>query len=511
MVNQTTPLFDRTEESHLQSLIENCLLIVVATDVEHDYALRYLKPLPGKPKPFAISIKEQLFHVGLFGSCRTVVIKSEMGNSTPDATSSTTMLAILKWKPALAIMVGICWGNQKVQGIAMLDILAPDNIIAFDHARLTGGDIDYRLTHRELDRDIVHLLEIDKSTSKWAHDRGDGETPAIRMGSLLSGQKLIDDADVRDKLLAQTKTKLNITPIGGEMEGYAFANTCIKLGIKYFIVKSVCDWAEKKEKGWQRFSANAAFSYCNKLLSNQLNIVALGFKGNDPIPGCAFDGISHEMVKQEFAKNFYDFTLTLSGTRLYRDLSSFNYRAFTSLLYELVDNEFKYGEARSLDITIRQDGIEIHSNGHEFNQLIMRGNGLERGCSLALNKWYELGQDDNSIKSSYPLYNVKNGKNVYSFAFENLVPMHPVISLKYPKKAHMVIKRLASNDGSISTIAFDANEKISVARSTLEQIKVKKLENDIIEVVCDKYLYEMLTKIFNGEKGFRFDIADNGF
>jgi len=503
------PQFDAVLEEQLNSIKKNCLLIVVATEIEHKYALHYLKPLPGKLKPFMLSIGKLLFHVGLFGQCKTVIVRSEMANSTQYAVSSTTLLAINTWSPALAVMVGICWGNRKIENMQMIDVLAADNIISFDHARLENGETDYRLDAQKISAQIVNALKIDKDTLKWNHDRGDANTPNIRIGPLLSGQKLIDDATVRDELLKQTKVKLNLTAIGGEMEGYAFANTCLANDTAYFVIKSVCDWAESKEKGWQAFSANAAFNYCQKLFLNEKNVLAFGLSTiKKADQENTFDGLSHVMTPQNFSATFYNLTLTLSSTRLYRDLNSYNYRAFTSMLYELIDNEYKHGKARSVEVIFQKGCLVIRSDGEPFNQISLQQNDEKRGGTLALNKWHELGQNDVLIQNAYPVYSVESRKNTYSFYVENLVPEYPVINIDSaaPQKARMAIRKLVDSDVSIIEVNFGGEEKISKARQVLKRAMVQRMEGGMITVTSDVYLSEMLIKIFGQDDCFEFKI-----
>jgi hypothetical protein len=80
----------------------------------------------------------------------------------------------------------------------------------------------------------------------------------------LSGDKLIANAEFRDKLLHRFDRA-----VGGEMEAYGIAQACRALGIEWAVIKGVCDWGdERKDDAWQATAAAAAVSLCAAALRN---------------------------------------------------------------------------------------------------------------------------------------------------------------------------------------------------------------------------------------------------
>ena len=61
----------------------------------------------------------------------------------------------------------------------------------------------------------------------------------VRPGLLLSGEKLIDDKDYRDQLIA-----LQVEAVGGEMEGAGLYVASAEHKIDWIVIKAICDWAD---------------------------------------------------------------------------------------------------------------------------------------------------------------------------------------------------------------------------------------------------------------------------
>ena len=59
---------------------------------------------------------------------------------------------------------------------------------------------------------------------------------------MLSGEKLIDDKDYRDHLVA-----LQVEAVGGEMEG-AGLYVASRHKVDWIVIKAICDWADGKKK-----------------------------------------------------------------------------------------------------------------------------------------------------------------------------------------------------------------------------------------------------------------------
>ena len=67
----------------------------------------------------------------------------------------------------------------------------------------------------------------------------------VRMGNMSTGEAVVSSADAKD--LIKTANR-NEKELGGEMEAYGIAKECtLYANLPCFIIKSICDWGEKKD------------------------------------------------------------------------------------------------------------------------------------------------------------------------------------------------------------------------------------------------------------------------
>ena len=67
----------------------------------------------------------------------------------------------------------------------------------------------------------------------------DWKGPKVHFGLILSGDKLINNKDYRDKLL-----RIEPEAIGGEMEGTGVYAAAYRNKVDWILVKAICDWAD---------------------------------------------------------------------------------------------------------------------------------------------------------------------------------------------------------------------------------------------------------------------------
>ncbi len=93
------------------------------------------------------------------------------------------------------------------------------------------------------------------------------EACAIHIGPILSGEKLVDNAEFKAKLFGQFPQA-----IGGEMEGAGLGAASGRGGTAWILVKSICDWGDgQKHKQHQPLAAAASASLVHHVLNQFLN------------------------------------------------------------------------------------------------------------------------------------------------------------------------------------------------------------------------------------------------
>jgi tetratricopeptide (TPR) repeat protein len=165
-------------------------------------------------------------------------------------------------------MPGIAWGSPRVKDAGLGDVLVASSVQDFENAR-AGENYVFRSPETEAG---VKLLDRFRSVTNWTFELPDGRRSSRRLGLLLSGDKLIANAEFRDTLLDGFSRAM-----GGDMESYGVAQACRALGVEWIVAKGICDWGdESKEKTWQSTAAKASVSFCLAALSHPSALHGLG-------------------------------------------------------------------------------------------------------------------------------------------------------------------------------------------------------------------------------------------
>lgn len=200
------------------------------------------------------------FDLGIINGARVRMTQSEMGTAGLGASLQTVTKGISALSPAAVIMVGIAFGiDEDTQNIG--DILVSAQLRPYNLQRM-GTNEDG--TTRDIVRDdkphaspwLLHLARSAQVTWNGAK---------LRFGTVLTGEKLVDNLDFRAQLRAYEPEA-----IGGEMEGAGLYVACHDQKIDWILVKAICDFADgqkardKTER--QRIAADNAAAFVHHVL-----------------------------------------------------------------------------------------------------------------------------------------------------------------------------------------------------------------------------------------------------
>jgi nucleoside phosphorylase len=218
------------------------ILIVTVTKVESTAILQAFEPILGV-KATPLSIEDRIyFDLGTINKARIFLTQSEMGSGGLGASLLTVRKGIEDLFPTAVIMVGIAFGvNEEKQAIG--DILVTEQLRLYDLQRVGTQDEQEQVILRG---DKPHaspwLINLFKSADiSW-------EKARVRFGTVLTGEKLLDNIDYRNQLLS-----FEPEAIGGEMEGAGLYVACQDKKVDWILVKGICDWADG-EKGQDKES-----------------------------------------------------------------------------------------------------------------------------------------------------------------------------------------------------------------------------------------------------------------
>ena len=222
------------------------VLIVTATEVEAQTVLGTFAPGVEPQRQFIGD--NTYFDLGVHGNARVFMVQSEMGTGGPGGAQATVTAAIDALHPASIVMVGIAFGvNPKEQKIG--DVLVSRQLMSYELQRV-GKDKEGKQTLAPRgDRAHASVRLLDRFTA----GKKDWHEAEVSIGLILSGDKLVDNIEFRQQLVA-----FEPGAIGGEMEGAGLYAAAERAKAHWILVKAICDWAARKDRKKKERQALAA-------------------------------------------------------------------------------------------------------------------------------------------------------------------------------------------------------------------------------------------------------------
>ena len=233
------------------------ILLMTVNPHESTAVLAAFKALTGA-EPTVRQIDGRVYRdLGSLGGARVFHALSEMGSHSVGAALQAADKAIRALEPTMVIAVGIAFGiDDKKQHIG--DILVSRQLLLYELQRLGADQIVLRGDKPHASARLINLFEGAAQTS-W-------QGAPVRIGLMLSGEKLIDNIDYRNTL-----KKLGGEVIGGEMEGAGVYVASHDHKVDWIVVKAICDWADgqkgKNKKARQVKAATQAAGFVAQALS----------------------------------------------------------------------------------------------------------------------------------------------------------------------------------------------------------------------------------------------------
>jgi nucleoside phosphorylase len=236
------------------------VLVVTAVECERDAVLRLMNPMRNRRRILRTSVGSETYYLGKLNEYSIALTMCQKGTSSRDGAALAVYDSILALQPQVVIGVGIAFGGRPdVQRIG--DILVSAQVICYEPQRIGIDAVVPRGARPDAGSVLVNRFR--NADTVWHFKRPDGYTCAIKLGSILSGDKLVDNPDYRDELLDRYGDA-----IGGEMEAAGIYAACARRGImEWIIAKSICDWGDgTKHKKHQNLAASAAASLLYSVL-----------------------------------------------------------------------------------------------------------------------------------------------------------------------------------------------------------------------------------------------------
>jgi purine-nucleoside phosphorylase len=221
-------------------------LIVTATDQE-DRVLQRSLTARGFGPPSVVN-EDRFSYVERFRSDvgRIFHLRTSAGSGGASGAFIMGKNAIDCLKPKFVISVGICFGLQK--GKQQLgDVVISELVHDYERHRVSKEKPEDRGARREGSPQLLSRARANLII--WA------KAP-VHIGTVLSGEKLVDDEDFRSMLLG-----LHPSAVAGEMEAWGLSAVCHEAQKQFIMVKGICDWGMNKEKSHQEQAAQNACDF----------------------------------------------------------------------------------------------------------------------------------------------------------------------------------------------------------------------------------------------------------
>jgi nucleoside phosphorylase len=236
------------------------LALLVATETELKQVLRLLRPLPRQKKIWKVSNGHETTYLGRFGTFETAVVMCFMGTLGVSGATLTANAVIEMWNPDAVVFVGIAFGAKQSKHQPG-DVLVASQLIPYESQRV-GSEIIFR---NPVPPAGGRLLNRFRNTLEWSFYRPDDIKCNMHVGPVLTGEKLVDNLEFKDKLLAAYPSAL-----GGEMEGAGLWAAAERHRKEWIVVKAVCDWGDgHKNDAYQELAAASAASLCHHVFDDQ--------------------------------------------------------------------------------------------------------------------------------------------------------------------------------------------------------------------------------------------------
>lgn len=237
-------------------------LLVCATEIERQSIVEKVKEIGNSITPH-YGGGRAYYDLGFIQGSRIALVKVAMGSATVGGSISTTLRILTHLSPAYVIMVGIAFGmDEKEQAIGT--VLVGRQVLGYEQQRIgttDGGDVKLVNRGSRTDASPVLVSLLEAAAGVW------NEAP-VKVGLMLSGEKLVDNVDFREQL----KTISGGEAIGGEMEGIGLVVATAEKPTPWVLVKAICDWADGKKSEQKRDRQSVAARNAVSLVFRALQI-----------------------------------------------------------------------------------------------------------------------------------------------------------------------------------------------------------------------------------------------
>ncbi len=182
----------------------------------------------------------------LYDTLHLYHVRSSMGSGGVHGSQRVSQVVLDKDRFDSVVALGICFG-AKSEKQKLGDIIVAERIKMYELAAARNGEFQFR-------GDAIPTATAPVSYAR--NMRGRVGSYEIHVGTVLSGEKLVDDPEFKRQIL-----KMDEKAAGGEMEAAGIVTSCFARGIPFALVKGICDFGENKDDKAQELAAENAIRF----------------------------------------------------------------------------------------------------------------------------------------------------------------------------------------------------------------------------------------------------------
>jgi nucleoside phosphorylase len=249
----TSTFFLQAELKNIVSKPSRCemtrVLLVTVTTVETTAIINAFKHATGASKLLVKTDNGFCYYdLGRLGDRHVFLTMSGMGSGGLGGSQETIRRSIDAINPKAVLMAGIAFGIDRSKQ-AVGEILVANKVLCYELQRINhDASVTVRGDNVPTSPMLLNWVQIAETNCE------EQSRFSVTTGLILSGEKLIDNLDFKDKLI-----NIASDAIGGEMEGAGLYVACQTKKIDWILIKAICDWADgKKGRNKEKNQAKAA-------------------------------------------------------------------------------------------------------------------------------------------------------------------------------------------------------------------------------------------------------------
>jgi nucleoside phosphorylase len=237
---------DLNNQNSMEKIMQETNILILTANTTETRACLDLIKQRGKSVSSKAGKCETYWVIERINNYNIFLVQSSQGSIGVNAAQLVAIDAIDELDPLYVIACGIAFGVDDTKQ-QFCDVLVSKQIKNYEPQKLTPSKSLSRGDKVPADPKLLSAAQAARILR-----------PDLRIqeGLILSGEKLVNKLQFRDKLLEDEEEA-----IGGEMEASGIFNSCFRRSRRCIIIKSICDFGYNKTNEYQEQAALNSFDF----------------------------------------------------------------------------------------------------------------------------------------------------------------------------------------------------------------------------------------------------------